>query len=79
MKQRHSTSSDNDFSVDPLLAFHLQGEEYANDIMVAQDSLAGPQPVSGCPLYVHGLANLKRETGVCLPDVLLCQQDSRAI
>ena len=79
MKQRLSTSSDNDVNANPLLAFYLQGEEYANDILAAQDSLAGSQPVSGCPLYVHGLANLKRETGVCLPDVLLCQQDCRAI
>lgn len=79
MKQRFSTSCDNDVNADPLLTFYLQSEEYAKDILAAQDRLAGSQPVSGCPQYVHGLAHLKRETGVCLPDVLLCQQDSRAI
>lgn len=79
MKQRLSKSLDNDVNANPLLAFYLQGEEYANDILAAQGSIVGSQPVSGCPLYVHGLVNLQQETGVCLPDALLCQQDSRAI
>lgn len=77
MKQRLSVSSDNDVKADPPFAFDLCGEACANDSLATQE-LTGSQPVSGCPLTVPRLVNLKRETGLCLPLALACLAEPRA-